>query len=96
MDLSKSRGKVEKNSEEISPRAAGRPSPHFLPGLPTVDSRNPSQPLRDKSTSVQKILTLIVCTHPHTLSQVHTGGTHPVDTHRDWGDVHKPRGAEDC
>lgn len=27
MDLSKSRGKVEKNSEEISPRAAGGPAP---------------------------------------------------------------------
>lgn len=73
MDLSKSRGKVEKNSEEISPRAAGRPSPHFLPGLPTVDSRNPSQPPRDKSTLCKKFSPSLCAhtpTHSHKCTQV--------------------------
>lgn len=59
-----------------------------------MDSRNPSQPAPEGQIHpVQKIFTLIVCTHPHALSHVHTDGTHPVDTHRDWGDAHKPGNA---
>ena len=59
-----------------------------------MDSRNPSQPAPEGQIHpVQKIFTLVVCTHPHALSHVHTDGTHPVDTHRDWGDAHKPGNA---